>query len=219
MDAPQSPFATLSLGEQSPEGDVLRLLIELGAQVVGADEGSLLVVHPRGDALVFAMTVGDSSAEAALRGQSVPLGEGITGLAALTREVQVGAPSFEGITQPQGRQGRRPVAVIAAPMLVADKLVGVLTAVSFSPGRRFGAAEERLYGRLGAVAGVVVAQKQRLDALCNAPTQTVNKAHLHAGERVFAAVARLALARPDRLGSLADRLEQLETLASQGSDK
>jgi GAF domain-containing protein len=160
----------LGIAAESPEQAVLRVLVELSAQVVGASEGSLLVVdreqRPPRD-LVFAMTVGSRASERALVGQRVPIGQGITGLAAVTQEVQIGAPLYDGVRQaeegdvPHGQ----PSSVIAAPMLAGDALVGVITAVSFDPARRFGAADAGLFARAASVAGVVVDQRRRIDSL------------------------------------------------------
>lgn len=151
----------LAIAPKSPEEHVLRLLIELGAQVVSAQEGSLLVYDPEKNDLVFAMTVGGADT---LIGQRVPLDKGLTGLAAATREVQIGAPTFMGVKQGEER-AKGPSGVIAAPMLVADDLVGVITAVTFEPDRRFTSKDGELYGRLAAVAGVVVQQRRQLKSI------------------------------------------------------
>ena len=58
-------------------------------------QGSLLVLDEKKKELVFAMTIGSRSSEMTLIGQRVPLGKGITGLAAQMREVQIGAPTFK----------------------------------------------------------------------------------------------------------------------------
>jgi putative methionine-R-sulfoxide reductase with GAF domain len=142
------------------EEKVLKLLIELGAQVVDASEGSLLIYDPAKNDLVFAMTVGGPPA---LLGHRVPLDRGLTGLAAATREVQIGAPTFNVLGTTSNSAGE-PEAVIAAPMLIADELVGVITAVSFKPGKRFSLHDAELYGRMASVAGVVVDQGHRLRA-------------------------------------------------------
>ncbi len=151
----------LAIAPKSPEELVLRLLIQLGAQVVNAQEGSLLVYDPEKNDLVFAMTVGGADT---LVGQRVPLDKGLTGLAAATREVQIGAPTFMGVKQGEGHSAG-PSGVIAAPMLVADDLVGVITAVTFEQGKRFSSKDGELYGRLAAVAGVVVQQRRQLKAI------------------------------------------------------
>jgi hypothetical protein len=170
--------------------DLLRVLIELGAQVVDASEGSLLVYEPATNDLVFALTVGGPS----LVGQRLALGQGLTGLAAATREVQIGAPTYRGVTQEKG-----PEAVIAAPMLSGDELIGVITAVSFAPGKRFTARDGDLYGRLAAVAGVVLDQKRRLGGATPA-------------DGIAAAVDRIVKRRPDAVPQLAAIVAAIEAM-------
>src|SRR5213083_118567 len=135
------PLLSIYLGilPQMPETKILRLLLETAIQVLGADEGSLLVYDAPSKSLRFAMTVGDKESAAKLEGQSVPLGKGLTGFAAVTREVQVGAPIYHDVHQTRKRSGGigEPEAEIAAPMAVGEALIGVLTAVSFRSGKRF----------------------------------------------------------------------------------
>ena len=145
----------------------LRLLVELAAQFVGAKEGSLLVLDDARGELVFAMTVGGKDAKNDLIGQRVPLGKGITGLAAQTHEVQIGAPTF-GVAQ-----AGDPRSVLAAPMLIDDRLIGVTTAVKFRQGKHFSAEDATLYARVAAVAGVLVDQARRLERI---PTVRKGKA-------------------------------------------
>ena len=185
------------------EAAVLRLLIELGAQVVGADEGSLLVLDAERRDLVFVMTVGAS--ESKLIGQRVPLGQGLTGLAAATGEVQIGAPTYHGVEQPAGGEPPSPPqAVIAAPMLARGDLVGVITAVRFAPGKRFGPEDATLYGRIAAVAGVVVDQRRRLETV-----EGVEPA-------VAASVARIAAHGPEAAARMASILADVEALLAGG---
>jgi hypothetical protein len=157
------------LPRRSREAELLRLLIEVCAQFVGAAEGSLLLLERASeapDSLVFAMTVGSRESERALLGQRVPLGEGIVGLAAATHQVQIGMPTYPGVEQARRRDDApgQPSSVIAAPMLADDDLLGVITAVHFEPGRRFGPADAVLYGRVAAVAGLILDQGRRLAA-------------------------------------------------------
>jgi len=207
----------LRVSRRSPEEQVLRLLIELGAQFVGAEEGSLLVLDEKSNELVFAMTVGSRSSEEALIGQRVPLGKGITGLAAQTREVQIGAPTF---ATRQARKpktgGEQPKAVLAAPMLIADRLIGVITAVSFAPRKRFGSREALLYGRIAAVAAVVVEQRRRLAAVealqrgKRLPPAASEEERLE--RQILETVARLLGSRPEAKAQIARLLSDIEAL-------
>jgi hypothetical protein len=198
----------LAVSPASAEERVLRVLIELGAQVVDASEGSLLVFDPEKNDLAFAMNVGGSDV---LIGQRVPLNQGLTGLAAATREVQIGAPTFKGVKQASSG----PEAVIAAPMLVGDDLVGVITAVSFVSGKRFTARDGDLYSRLAAIAGVVVDQRRRLNAAASG-VQTTSTGPEHT---VAASIGRIAKSRPDALKGLATILAEIEALVAPSSSE
>lgn len=156
--------AYLGIARRTPEEAVLRLLAESGVAAVGADEGSLLALDRRRGDLVFVMTVGNEEAEANLRGQRVPMGKGLTGLAAATREVQIGAPVYKDVRQRRRSHddGGQPAWVLAAPMLVRDEVVGVFTAATFDPGRSFTSDHAALFARLATVAGVCIEQHRRL---------------------------------------------------------
>ena len=142
----------------------LRLLIWTGLQILGADEGSLLVMDEATEDLRFVMTLGNEQGGSMLIGQRVPLGSGVTGLAAATREVQIGSPTFKDLKQSERVDGNAPEAVIAAPMLIDDRVVGVITGVSFQPGHRFDSRAGRMFGGFAVIAGVLVDQEQRLAA-------------------------------------------------------
>ncbi len=202
--------AYIGISYKSPEEKVLRLLIELGAQVVGVQEGSLLVLDEKKDELVFAMTVGSSSSEKELVGQRVPLGEGIVGLAAQTHEVQIGAPTFDT------EQTQEPRAVIAAPMLVGDRLIGVITAVSFQPDKRFNSNDAMLYARIATVAGVVVEQRRRLSSVEVLQEGLASPKAISEDERldqqIIGSVKRLVRSKPDAKARIAQVLSDIETL-------
>jgi hypothetical protein len=211
MTASTGLLALLAVARGSSDEKVLKLLIELGAQVVGASEGSLLAYDPEAKDLVFVMTVGGSPG---LLGQRVPLDRGLTGLAAATGEVQIGAPTFK-IHQDASGSGRgEPEAVIAAPMLIADDLVGVITAVSFTPGKRFTSGDADLYGRLASVAGIVVEQWRRLHGTtvdgpqASAPEQSIAISLARITRRGPKALARAAAIFAEVDGLLAETVDE-----------
>lgn len=136
-------------------GLAVRSALEAAVATVGAEEGSLLAHDEAADDLVFVMTAGNADSERTLLAQRVPLGQGITGLAAAKGEVQVGAPVFKDVKQSE-RLSEGPEAVLAAPLLVGEELLGVITAVSFVEGRRFGAAEAELFERTAQVMAALI---------------------------------------------------------------
>lgn len=204
----------LSIGTQSPEASVLRVLVELGVQIADADEGSLLVLDRSSNELVFSMVVGVE--ESALIGKRLPLGKGLTGLAAVTREVQIGAPTY--VVGQETKGGAGPRAVIAAPMLVRDECIGVVTAVSFREEKRFGAREASLYARLAAIAGVIVQQRRALD---RAEREALEREEIDTSERRIArSLLNLSRSTPSAMPHVASMLESLEAVerAARGED-
>ena len=207
----------LGILPSTPEEKILRMLIELGCEVVGGQEGSLLVYDKEDDVLRFAMTVGDPESERKLRGQAVPLGAGLTGLAAATLEVQTGAPTFKDVEQQQ-RKGdtSTPDAVIAAPMVSGDELVGVVTAVSFEDGKRFTSRDARLYAGFAAIAAIVVDLRRRLSAYesgqAAVPQDESERAKLE--RKILASVQRLIGGDTARLAAVAELLASVEAVAA-----
>jgi GAF domain-containing protein len=163
-------------------------LIWTGLQIIDADEGSLLLLDDTTEDLRFAMNVGND--KSLLIGQRVPVGKGVTGLAAATRTVQIGAPIYRDIEHTERMDGTAPDAVIAAPMQVGDRLIGVITGVSFRKGHRFDSQAGRVFGGFAAIAGVIVDQEQRLAAL------TQGQETIGTGEAEIA--TRLAVLRRQR---------------------
>ncbi|MEI7635740.1 MAG: GAF domain-containing protein [Syntrophus sp. (in: bacteria)] len=206
---------------QSTEEKVLRLLIETGVQIVGGEEGSLLALDEKTNELRFLMTVGSKSSEEALIGQIVPLGKGITGLAASTHEVQIGAPTFTDIKQSEERSDKSglPEAVIAAPMLIGDMLIGVITVVSFEKEKRFSGSDAKFLGRFATIAGLIVDQKRKLSVLGSKSIDDLNlpKALGESGrleQSIIHIITRLIRQKPAALGKIENMLQAIENLTS-----
>ena len=110
-------------GIQNPQKVLysFKLLISLGLKLLNADEGSLLIFKKEQKQLQFVATVGSSDDEV-LVGKTVPLGKGITGMAALTGEIQTASRANGGnffAVQDDGT----PNSVIAAPIMLDDELI------------------------------------------------------------------------------------------------
>jgi GAF domain-containing protein len=208
----------LSIPSNSESENMLRLLIRMGLMVTGADEGSLLVLDDAESTLLFAMTIGNEDSAAALRGQRVPLGQGITGLAAATLEVQIGAPLYKDVQQSVRMDGAAdgPTAVMAAPMLIGERLVGVITAVSFVAHKHFTTEDGKLFGGFAAIAGVLVDQGRRLTRLSTTTSIGVDSAD-QARIRIAASIARMAQVRPVALEEIAVQIESVERLVTGGT--
>jgi GAF domain-containing protein len=201
----------------TPEAVELRWLLDTGIHLVGADEGSLLAYDEAKRVLRFVLTAGSHASEQNLTGQTLPLGAGLTGLAAQLREVQLGAPKYHRIKQ-IGRRGSvkgEPQAVIAAPMISGDILLGVMTAVRFGRNALFTMDDAKLIGRFAAVAGLVIEQDRRLKALAARPRRHgPDKARpADKNERkIMAAIANIRHRKPRAMAQLARAIGAMETL-------
>lgn len=158
-------------GMQNPQKVLyaFKLLISLGIKLLQADEGSLLIFNKEKRELQFAATVGNEVNEI-LIGKTVPVGKGITGMAALTGEIQTASRANGGdffAVQDDGT----PNSVIAAPIMIEDELIGVITAVSFDYNKIFSTADCQNFSLLTQLGAVLITQEQ---ALANCATEAMN---------------------------------------------
>jgi GAF domain-containing protein len=163
---------------------------------------------------VFVMTTGSDASEASLRGQRIPAGKGLTSLAVHTREVQIGAPTYTDLSQTDRvKQEGTPRAVLAAPILVDDRVIGTISTVSFKDDKRFTAADGDLTARLAAAAGVILDQRRHIDAIEGAARDEAALRGVTGEEgRVIAAVGRIAKRSPESMDRVARLLEAIEAV-------
>lgn len=201
----------LGVMPRTGEDQVLRLIVETGVRAVGADEGSLLVYDPDANDLTFVMTYGNAESEAMLVGQRLPFGQGLAGLAAETGEVQIGAPRYKDIRQAETMGGIK--AVIAAPMMLGDRLIGVITAVSDDEDKRFSMADAELYACLATIAALVVNQSLLLRPVEDkqAPAEALGADPLE--REVLERIGRLLQRDRETVRQVARMLEALEAMS------
>lgn len=189
---------------------VLAQLIAVGLRILGADQGALLLVDQGGRTLRFAMVAGpdglppDGKAGSDLIGHEVPIGEGVTGMAALTRDVQSAADADgSGIPFHRVHGDGKPHAVLAAPMLLDDRLVGVITAVSFNRRQTFSPSQAQTYGILANAAAGIVDDRLRRNSLRNGQSSSWLVETGDVGEQsLLREVLALARKRPRRVDAL-----------------
>jgi GAF domain-containing protein len=159
--------AYLSMGLSLGDDELLKLIMEIGVGMMRADEGSLLLLDREREELEFMMTIGPAESSNMLKGQRFSMHQGITGLAASTGEPQTGSPTYHGVKMQERGVGQRqePTAVLAAPMLAEEEVVGVITAVSFIEGRTFSPADVELYCKFSNLCGNVIRQRLREEAV------------------------------------------------------
>ena len=196
------------------EDDALSLIVETGVRAVGGDEGSLLLYNPEANDLTFAMTYGNKDAERMLVGTQVPMGS-LAGLAAETGQVQIGAPRYKDAKLAEAAGGVQ--SVISAPMIFGDRLIGVITAISNKPERRFTEADGQLYACLATIAALVVNQALLLRGE-GAPGEIAPEslAPDPAAQEVLDRVGRLLQRDSATVRQLARMLEAVEAMSPSG---
>lgn len=199
---------------RTSEDQVLRLTVETGVRAVGGDEGSLAVFDPESDELVFVMTYGNAKAEAELVGTRIPIGKSLMGLAAETGEVQIGAPRYKDAARTQALGDVR--AVIAAPMMVGERLIGVITAISKQPDKRFSLEDGELYACLATIAALVVDQSLALRAPGDGNDGGLALVGDSLEQEVLARVGRLLQRDSSTVIQLARMLEVMEATSPGG---
>ncbi len=152
----------LSAGLRNPDKikAAFSLLIKTGLRMLQADEGSLLVYRKEHSDLQFVSTIGGSS-PTPLQGLTVPIGRGITGMAAMTCEIQT-ASRASGSDFFDIADDGAPNSVIAAPILIDDELIGVITAVSFKRDKTFSTEDCQNFSLLASLGGIIITQEQQL---------------------------------------------------------
>ena len=198
----------LGIRPDSSTEAAVRLLVSTGLQVLGADEGSMLVLDEANEGLRFVMQFGNEKSGTNLIGERLSLRDGLTGLAAVTREVQIGSPIYRDLKQTERADGAAPEAVIAAPMVIDDRLIGVITGVNFTKGFRFDSQMGRMFGGIAVIAAVIVDQEQRLSALSDA------LAMRGTGQSEIASrLASLGQQRPEVMADVITIMQLIEKLA------
>ena len=198
----------LGLQDKKNTEFVLAQLIQIGLKILNASQGSLLVVDPDKKNLRVAMVASKSGLAsfprqfAQLVGKTVPIGEGITGMAALTHDIQTSTRASGGEKFYHVKGDGSPNAVLAAPMLIGDHLVGVITAVRFDRGKPFTTEECRTYGMFANIAAVVVDQQQRLATLAHAPMAAAMGSNERKECDLVRDVLEFVRAKPEKIDSV-----------------
>src|SRR5262249_31191835 len=128
--------------------------------------------------------------------------------AAATREVQIGSPIYRDLKQSERADGAAPEAVIAAPMVIDDRLIGVITGVNFTKGFRVDSHMGRMFGGIAGIAAGLVDQEQRLAALTDA-LATRGAGQLDIANRL----ASLGQQRPEAMADVITIMQLIEKLA------
>lgn len=145
---------------------LLEQIVATAMHVLHAHAGSLYLLDEEGDELLFEVALGERATP--LRGQRVPLGQGIAGWVAATGQAIAVADVGQDPrwAQEVGRTvGYIPRTMLALPLLLEERVTGVLQLLDKDGGEPFSAADLTTLGLFAGQAAVAIAQSQTMRTL------------------------------------------------------
>ena len=135
---------------------LLKNLLESAVSILNCEAGSLFLIDEQTDDLVFRVTVG---AGAALIGQRLPAGSGVVGKAVTTREAVIvnevqASPTWNA--RPDQQTGFVTRAILAVPMEVKDRIIGVIEILNKKDGLPFTEDDQTLLTAFAGQAAVAI---------------------------------------------------------------
>ncbi|MBK9005780.1 MAG: GAF domain-containing protein [Anaerolineae bacterium] len=148
--------------EQEP---LLQYILDNAVSILNCESGSLFLMDDQTGDLVFRVTVGPAAGN--LLGQRIPAGAGIVGRAVQTRvpvienDGQRSAMRFDAADKQTGYLSR---SLLAVPMLIKDRVLGVIEVINRNDGLPFVADDQNLLTAFAGQAAVAI-ENARLLAL------------------------------------------------------
>jgi GAF domain-containing protein len=197
--------------------DLLRSIVAAAATIFGAAAASILLVNDEEGVLEFRVVHG--TADRDLVGQRIPLDHGIAGYVAMT-----GQPIAISNVEEDPRFNRDfakstgyvPRSILATPLLVGDRVVGVMEVLDKIAAPSFGMQDMELLGMFARQAALAIDQAQGIERLGEALVvglkRLVQSDPERRSEALTAALEAAPLGRQNDLLELADLLKDFGRL-------
>ncbi len=144
--------------------EVLRLVLEKAQTVMEAEASSVLLYHPETETLTFGVTRGEPTAERALKERvTLRVGEGIAGWVAAARQtlrIDDAQQDSRFDRRADRATGLTTRAILAAPLLCQDRLVGVAEVLNPRGRPRFDDDDQALFEAFCRQVAIAVANAQ-----------------------------------------------------------
>ena len=193
----------------------LALFADLARAATNSDESSILLLDQASDVLRFIATMSREGAETKLIGYAVPMGEGITGLAAKSGDLQIGAPTYDDkeLSEATGDVKH----VVAAPIIGRHGLLGAATAISFERADSYTIEDGRKLAAAAEAAGLAI--DRMLDAETASADTEMSKRSLEMLNRLSQSPNELPRQDPVLMMTVESLLQHLNTLLRAAADK
>jgi GAF domain-containing protein len=149
----------------SNNDELLKSIVEAAARIFGAGAAAILLVDEDEEELVFRVAIGKNNPKD-LVGTRIPLQKGIAGYVAMT-----GQALAVSNTQSDARfnvdfaksTGYVPQSILAAPLLMGERVIGVMEVLDKIDADSFGMQDMELLGLFAQQAALAIDQSQQLD--------------------------------------------------------
>jgi GAF domain-containing protein len=155
-----------TLSAPTEHSELLEQIVQTAMHVLGARAGSLYLIDEGSEELIFEVALGERAEP--LRGRRIPLGQGVAGWVAATGQAIAVAdvqhdPRW---AQEVGRAvGYAPKTMLAMPLLLRDRVTGVLQLLDKDGGQPFDAADMATLGLFARQAAVAIEQSRTIHSL------------------------------------------------------
>ncbi|MGE5224915.1 MAG: GAF domain-containing protein [Omnitrophica WOR_2 bacterium] len=149
--------------------DLLQSIVDAAAQIFGAAAASIALVDEAQETLVFKVAYGAGKEN--ILGVSVPLDQGLAGYVVMTgqpisvRDVRQDARFNQGFASSTGYV---PGSILATPLLIGDRVIGVMEVLDKINAPSFGMQDMDLLGVFARQAAIAIHQSQQYDHLAAA---------------------------------------------------
>lgn len=145
---------------------LLQTVVEAAARIFGAAASSICLVDETSQMLEFRVAIGEGSQE--VLGMRIPLDHGIAGYVA-----QTGQPMAISNVRQDSRfnqefaesTGYVPQSILATPLLIGDRVIGVMEVLDKINAPSFGIEDMELLGVFARQAAIAIEQSQQMDDL------------------------------------------------------
>ena len=141
--------------------DALESIVETASDVLDASAASLFLVDEKNEQLIFAVAIGPKAEE--VKEFSVPLGQGIAGYVASTgqaisiSDAEQDSRFYRSIGE---SIGYIPNSVICVPLILKDRIIGVLELMDKIDGKAFSVSDMETLGKFGNLAAHTIEESK-----------------------------------------------------------
>lgn len=159
----------------SSNDELLQSIVEAAARIFGAAAASMALVDERAGQLVFRVAYGAGSETVV--GMRIGLDQGVAGYVANTGQplaisnVQNDPRFARGTAE---KTGYVPKSILAMPLIVDDRVIGVMEVLDKINAPSFGMQDMELLGMFARQAAIAIHQSQHLDALNDAVVENLH---------------------------------------------